>query len=331
MNPSSKFFLSFFGRIKYAIVPIIIISIVVYFITKGYYEELPRYFICESKIFPINEGNKSAVPDNPFFTSSKASSTDFYNLGELLRSRTIREEISKRVIYLNGEQQYIFQQAIEDFNNNPDHRGKLKVGNDINENIINGGKALVDLLGIVTDESNFVKLITKSYNEDFAVALGNVEIDVLSDFYVKFNQKPLNNNFLAVSRTKDSLEYELDRYETAYAKYLDENKFIVKQEQNITEKRLLRKLTSIETALATVTANYYASKSEVDENKPILKVLDRPKKPLKLDENDKKTYPIAWGILSFLVLIIFTSMDIIVRYIRDSIALQKQRLISQES
>ncbi len=332
MSPASKLFLSFFNRIKYTILPIIILSIVVYFMTRGYYASLPSYFLSESKLFPVKDGNNSQAPQNPFFAAPSSSSSDFYNLDELISSRTIREEIAKRRIWINGGEAYVYEYAIKDHDDNPDNKAsQFGISDNIRQNIINGAKSLAALTSITTNESSFVKLTTKSYNEDFAVALGNEVIDVLSDFYVKFNQKPLDNNFYRTARMKDSLEYELDRYETAYAKYLDENKFIVKQEQNITEKRLLRKLASIENALTSVTTNYYASKSKVDDNKPILKVLDRPMKPLKKEESKYKSYPIALALLAFIFLIIISNTDIILRYISESMALQRERLISQES
>ncbi len=331
MNPSSRFYLKFTSRLKYIIIPIIILCALAFVFSRSYYEEKPRFYLAKSKLFPIGvESNRNPTADFLGIQSS-SNSTDFYNLTELVDSRTIREEIAKRYVLINDREIPIFQQAIKDFNQNPKNKSKFSDSDDIGLNIVYGGKAIKSLTEVNTNESNFVTITTKSYNEDFAVALANELIDVLSDFYVKFNEKPLSSNFKQIARTKDSLEYELDRYETAYAKYLDENKFIVTAELSITEKRLVRKITSIETALAAVSARYYNSKDELVNNKPILKVLDRPMKPLTMEQNSYKMYPYAIAILTFLLLLFLFNSDLIFRYVNDSMALQREKILSQES
>ncbi len=331
MSPYNRLYLRFTGRIKYIILPIIILSIIAFFFAREHYAQKPRYYLGKSKLFPISSEDNVQNPAAMFGFSSPKSSSDFYNLTELVDSRTIREEVAKRYALINGADVPIYKMAIEDYNTDPKNPKDYLISQNIAENIINGGEALKTLIDIETNESNFVMLTTKSYNQDFAVAMANELIDILSDFYVKFNAKPLSNSFANIARTKDSLEYELDRYETAYAKYLDENKFIVKAEQNITEKRLVRKLTSIETALTTVAARYYSSKDELDNNKPILKVLDRPMKPLKLEKDSYRMHPYAIAIIVFMLLLMLANTDIIIRYINESMAAQRERILNQES
>ncbi len=331
ISPSSRLYLRFTRRIKFTILPIIILSIVAFYFAREYYAEKPRFYLGKSKLFPISSENNSQNPAAILGFSTPSTSSDFYNLTELVDSRTIREEVAKRYALINGAEVPVYKMAIEDYNKDPKNGNDFELSTNLAENIIHGGEALKTLISIETNESNFVTLTTKSYNQDFAVAMANELIDILSDFYVKFNAKPLNNSFANIARTKDSLEYELDRYETAYAKYLDENKFIVKAEQNITEKRLLRKLTTIETALTTVSARYYSSKDELDNNKPILKVLDRPMKPLKFEQDSYKFHPYAIAIIVFLLLLMLANSDIIIRYINESMAAQREKILSQES
>ncbi len=331
MTPANRLFLSLINRVKYTIIVILILSVVAFFMAQKHYKEKPRFFVAESKLFPVKAESSSPMPTSIFGVQTGSTSDDFYNLSELVDSRTIREEVTKRWVLIDGAQVPVYLQVIEDNNENPRRNKTVELTSDLGLNIINSADVLKTLITVTTNESNFVTLTTKSYKEEFAVALANELIDVLSDFYVKFNEKPLNNNFVQIARTKDSLEYELDRYETAYAKYLDENKFIVKPEQSITEKRLVRKLTSIETALTAVTTRYYSSKDELDNNKPILKVLDRPMQPLTLEKDSYKMYPYAIAILVFLFLMMLSNADLFVRYINDSMAAQRNKILNQES
>ncbi len=334
MSPSSRLILNISNRIKYSIWILMVLSIIVFFITKSYYSTKPVFFISKSKLFPISAN--SSTNSSPFLRemSGMQGSEDnraYYNLEELIKSRTIREVVASKIIQLKGKDQYIYEQAIKDYNTNPENRTNKKVGPDLEQNIIEGGQALKQVLSIKTLESGFVELSCSSYDEDFAVVLGNEVIDILSEFYVKFNEQPLNSSYYQVARMKDSLEYELNKYETALARYLDENKFIVNQEQSLTERRLIRKLNSIETSLASVSTSYYNAKSKVQDNKPIIKVLDRPRKPLSKEENKYKYYPLAFAILTFIVAFFLSHTDVFVRYLREALQVQKERLITQES
>ncbi len=335
MNPTSKLILSISRRIKYSIIFLLILSVIVYFVSSSYYSKKPRFFVSKSKLFPISESNNS---DNSSLLRSLSGSPassggedSYYNLEELVNSRTIREVVASKIINLNGKQQYIYQQAIADFNKNPENEDSIKITDNIEQNIIMGGEALQEVLNIQTQESGFVEFSCKAYDEDFAVALANEVIDVLSTFYVKFNEKPLNSSFYALSRLKDSLEFEQNKYETAYARYLDENKFLVNQEQSLTERRLLRRITGIETALSSVSMSYFDAKSKVQDNKPIIKVLDRPRRPLDLEANKYKFYPIALAIFTFIIAFFLSNTDIFIRYLKEAMEKQRERLINPES
>lgn len=338
MTPINKFLYSFLGRLKYSIIPLIVLSVIVYYVSKSHYDELPRHYLSVSKLFPLKSSSESSSsPMGSYFGfpgsgSSGSGADNFYNLEELIKSRTIKQEIARRRVVVGNSTPFIFEYSIKDHNENPDNRkAKYKITNNFQKDMYKGAEYLDELITLETNESSFIKLTCKSYNEDFAVALADEVIDVLSDFYVQFNEQPLTSSFYNAARLKDSLEYELDKYERAYAKYLDQNKYVVRQEENINLIRIERKIASIEELMANATANYYTTKNKMDNNKPIVKVLDRPMKPLEREADKYRYYPAAFAILAFIFMLILSSGDLSYRLLNDSLQKQREKLLSPES
>jgi hypothetical protein len=290
-----------------SLIYILPISLIAGSINAYFAKQKKPIYTSYSKIFPMNaEGGNdptSAIKAQ-FGISSGSGAGKFYNINELMQSRTLSR---KTVQYPtnNAKHLKLYEWIIEDQNTNifSDSK-KIILSKDSLENINTASEILKSAVNIKTEKSDFTSIQVACYNPELALRINECVLNSLSDFYIQSKTEKARKDLIGIKNLKDSLENALDIVERATLGFQDDIKFLVKEGPTLPRIKLERlREEIIEQYRATSTTYSNANFTLLNES-PIFQILDKPMTPVNVQA-------ITWKpsfIIAFAITFIFLSL-----------------------
>jgi hypothetical protein len=157
----------------------------------------------------------------------------------------------------------------------------------------------------VTQSSSGIILISfKNDDEILSKLFVEAIYDNLSDFYIKSITKSLKNNLDLVSRREDSLNAVMISSDYKLAEEIDNAFGVYKFKGRIPQNRLKKDNELISLMYAEVLKNKEIAKFNLDQEKPVLQVIDGPMLPLQPYFKSKVIYSTIGLILSSIIFLV---------------------------
>lgn len=289
----------------------------------------PVTYTSTSSIFPLTAGsdnNNSSSALSALFSGRNNSNNSFtdeasVNIVELALSRTTREEVASMKDTSAGNKT-IAELLIKDINA---HRSFLEPQIEIPSNfkslIAKASLILKDNVTATINKNNSFVLSYTGRSTELVRTISYGFIDKISKFYIDLKREKAKRDFEFATSKVDSLRgviHSKDKQLISIDKrtlFTNTNKmeFKVPTENLITEKQMLRQQYAI------AVANQQNAAYKLQKATPVMKVLDYPEPPYDM----QKRSPVLYGIIGFLIGLIFTSgyftFRLFIRYAREEI------------
>ena len=304
---------------------IILAAIICCAILVFYALQKPVTFTSTSSIFPLTSTSEntsssmlSALMGNNQ-NSINFSDDASINIVELAQSRTTREEVAAIRVPEMGNK-IIAELLIKDINN---HRSLMEPAIDMPpdeiEMITLAGDILKDGLTASINKNNSFVLTYTGRSPELVKVISYGFIDKISTFYIDLKREKAKRDFefatskvdslRSVMNSKDKQLIEMDR--TTMFTNTGKLEFRVPTENLIADKQMIRGQYS------TAIANQQNAAYTLQKATPVIKVLDRPEPPYKIEHKS----PVVYGIMGLMIgLILFGGLfvsGIILRFMKE--------------
>lgn len=278
-------------------------------VTYIYYKAQKGKYETYSKIFPLSinsagSGSPFDAIKSQFGISDKTDYDKIYNVTELVGSKTITKLIVESKPS-NSKHKTFTDWIIFDHNKNlPFYKKapKTSVNTDSNDKNLVAGEILKSNLEIVTEKSDFTKIVTRFYDKELARQINETIIQKLSEFYIEMSTEKPNTEVAQLRHIRDSLKIELYHIESAIAGNQDASQFSVKYSASLPQARLARTRAEIEEQYAVSSTAYQNAKFKLLSQSPIFQVLDRPGEPYTFVKQSAAKFAVIVFMLSFFII-----------------------------
>ena len=305
---------------------IIVISVVVFCAGMVFYAlQKPVTYTSNSSLFPL-----TSTPENTSSSMLSAlmgnaqNSVNFsedasVNIVELAQSRTTREEVAS-IRVPQQSNKTIAELLVKDIN---DHRGLLEPEVKMPENeyalITWAGDILKQGLTASINKNNSFVLTYTGRSPDLVRIISYGFIDKISTFYIDLKREKAKRDFefasskvdslRSVMNTKDRQLIEIDK-RTMFTN-TGKLEFRVPTENLLSEKQMIRG------QYANAIANQQNAAYKLQKATPVIKVLDKPEPPYKIEEKS----PVVFGVIGLLLGLILSSgllvSGLLLRFVKE--------------
>src|SRR5690606_24333488 len=260
----------------------------------------PVTYTSTATIFPLTSGSDnstSSVLSALMGTneSSKSFSEDAsINIIELAQSRTTREEVAAIKVPEKGNKT-IAELLVEEIN---DHRGILEPPSVIPANdqgrITWAGRILKDRLTATINKNNSFVLSYTGRTEELVRIISYGFIEKISLFYIDLKREKAKRDFEFATGKVDSLRGVMNSKDKQLIEMDKRTMFTntTKLEYRVPTENLLTDKQMIRGQYSTAIANQQNAAYTLQKATPVIKVLDRPEPPYKIEHKS----PVVYGI-----------------------------------
>lgn len=299
---------------------LIISSLAGYFYAKStetQYEALLSFIVNENNATQSSAVSGLATQFGFNLAGGSTSSLNQYNIIEILKSEKIISSTLNRRDSISGKHDLLLNHFIR-INNLPQDnlvdteevRSKDSILNIVSNMIYH------QLDVSFQNESGVLNLRHVSKNPDFAISFVELLIEEMIQMYSSWQTEKPRDHFRYITHDVDSIKKELWKAQEDYAREKDQNIRVTTNSGKLNEIRCLLKMEDLSRTYKMLLEEERVAKRTLLYEKPIIRIIDRPRHPLKKIERSR----LLWTTAFSLVGLIFVSFIIILRkIIRDSL------------
>ncbi len=178
------------------------------------------------------------------------------------------------------------------------------------------------------EEVGMNQMEVASISREFSFYMADYLATAGSDYYINSQVKNERTTVDLMKMKSDSLRSLLEEKEELLAKVQDNSNYTVKFSGYLSQNRLLREITLVNTEYATTYAQLQLAQFDLQNKTPLVDIVDPPKYATVKEKESTTLYSIIGLILGGFIAVIVLSIR---KYVRDSVeeAKQKQLLIEK--
>lgn len=327
MSPSDKLFNQFVQRSKEKKWTIVLVALLVALFAGFYTKSESGRYIAYSKIFPLSfnasggAGSSLSSLKAQFGLTDKTDYEKLYNLQELVTSRTVSMNVVRSVCS-NKKHKTLAHWILQDYN---DHlkmfskRITLKT-KDSNELYYIASDLLLLNTEIVTDKTDFSKIITSFHDQNLSKEVNESILKNLSSLYIKLAIEKPSSEVEKLQVIRDSLKFQLDDLEKQIAGYQDANQLSVKYTTGIPQAKLLRDRAEVEQLYVTAVTAYQNANFKLLSERPIFQVLDFPGPPYEFKKPSAVKVSLVVFVLMGFILLVLINYKVFLNMIKQELS-----------
>jgi hypothetical protein len=296
----------YLDRIKRKWLAIILIALVPAILMVWQALSKPSLYVAKTVFHPetgqqngSNRGNAlSLILGNP----GEGGETGFM-IG-VLKSRNISEAVTSDTIDWKGEQQLVADIISNAYPKSYSLLGYIQnllfppsTSTSYQSKVLSTASAIRSSMFIEATPDGFINLDISFYTQEMAGLISRLYIKNLNEYYTRQKTAKASNNVTFFTRRADSIQRELEKTSRSLARYYDRNQNLVFTEDQVVPTELLLRQDIQKQMFVTLTLTKEQALAQLQQDTPIIQILDHPNPPYKSMEAN----PILYGTIGFII------------------------------
>lgn len=257
------------------------------------------WMVCESMIKPPLYEAKTvfhpdtgqqvgASRDNPLSlilgTPGEGGETGFM-IG-VLKSRNISEAVTEDSIVWKGEKRLVADIILDIYPSTPSVTSTIlswifpySRSNDKRQKVHSTASAIRSSLYTEATPDGFINMIISFYSPEVAGLISQMYIKKLDEYYKRQKTAKASNSVAFYTQRADSIRRELIKTTTSLAKYMDQHRGLVFSQDRVKPAQLEIRQQILQQMFVTLTISKEQAAAQLQQDTPIIQVLDHPNPP----------------------------------------------------
>ncbi|WNJ21217.1 Wzz/FepE/Etk N-terminal domain-containing protein [Pontibacter sp. G13] len=273
--------------------------VMIFVVLAGTHAWLKPSIYTSDAIFHSESFSTGGVASNPLsmlLGTSLESGEGSMMIG-ILKSRKVRSMVADDSVMVRGSKKLVADLVLD---GNSRYVGLPKLVADLipwedeelslEGKIIKATKLIGRSMKVSFTDEGFIKMSNSYYQPRVTQAVSDSYINSLNEYYKKQRTEKALNNIEFFTERADSIKYELDKLKRRLARYQDENRSLVFNQDNILPMELQEELGVLQIMYNQLVAAREQSVAQLQQDIPIIYILDPPEPPFKITKSSLVLY-----------------------------------------
>jgi len=258
----------------------------------------PTFYQAKTTFHPEtgNQEGERMSPINLLFGGQSGGGSNQFMIG-ILKSRNLSEEVTSDSVMWKGEKRLLAEiilESLPQYSSIPSYIQYLTDGEasemDKKRKIIRSASYIRSSQSLQNTEEGFIQLLISAYDREIAQIISETYIEQLSIYYSKRKTEKASRNVDFFSYRADSVKKELDKVNRRIANYSDRSQYKIYSRNKIIPVDLESQQAILSQIYSSLVISREQALAQLQENIPVIQVLDPPKPPFKVVSSKKIIY-----------------------------------------